>query len=241
MTADPFDRAIRDYHLGEQAAPLVNRDGEEMREHPIERFYFRDFSTASEAGEFVESWLDGPLLDMGAGVGRHALYFQEQFETVAIEVSEHLVRTMRERGVDDAREADMFALRKTFDCDRFRSALAYGTQMGLVGSMQGLRRFLSDLAFVTTVDAAAVLHGYDPELDATADLLGYRPDPTPGLAYRVNHFEYEGDVGPTLLFRLFSPDRLREAAVGTGWEVAEVRHVPEADPKQYLAALIKAR
>lgn len=237
MPADPFGRAIRDYYLDEQAEPLVVRDGEEWREHPIERFYFWEH----EEGDWKDSWLDGPLIDIGAGVGAHALTYQGQFETVAIEISEHLVETMRDRGVEDARRVDMFSLRDAFDRDRFQSALVFGTQVGLVGSMDGLREFLSDLAFVTRPDATAVLHCYDPELDATENLLGFRDDPTPGLAYRVMHFEYDGAVGETLLFRLFSPERLRAATVGTGWEVAEVRHVPPDDPTdQYEAALTKS-
>ncbi|EMA45511.1 hypothetical protein [Halococcus saccharolyticus] len=234
-TTDPFGRAIRDFHRGEQDEPLLDRDGEKIRNHPIEEFYFGTFDPESEAGAWCASWLDGPLLDMGAGAGRDVLYFQEQFETVAIEVSERLVETMCERGVRDARVGDMFALCETFDRDRFGSALAIGTQLGLAGSMQGLRRFLGDLAFVTTSDASAVLDGYDPNYEGE-DLLGYRPDPTPGLAHRVLHFEYEGEVGETLYFRLFSPDRVREAAVGTGWSVAEVR----ADTGYYRLALTKA-
>ena len=59
--------------------------------------------------------------------------------------------------------------------------------------------------------------------ERASELLGYRPDPTSGLAYRVLHYEYDGDVGEILLFRLVSPDRLREATAGTGWEVAEIR------------------
>lgn len=139
--SDPFGRAIRDHHRNEQDAPLVQRDGEETLEHPIERFYFDEFTSEGESEEWLDSWLDGPLLDVGAGAGRHTLYFQDQFETIAIEVNEHLVRTMRERGMEDARQADMFALRETFERDRFGSALAIGTQLGLVGSMQGFRRF----------------------------------------------------------------------------------------------------
>ena len=233
---DPFGRAIRDHHRGERDEPLVDRDGEERREHPIEAFYFDAFDPESERGAWRASWLDGPLLDIGAGAGRDALYFQERFETVAIEVSEHLVATMDERGVRDARHVDMFALREAFDRDRFRSALVIGTQAGLAGSIQGLRRFLGDLAFVTTPDASAVLDGYDPDREGE-DLLGYRSDPTPGLAHRVLHFEYDGDVGETLYFRLFSPDRVREAAVGTGWRVAEV----STDAGYYRLALTKGR
>lgn len=217
--ADPFGRAIRDHQQGTRTEPLYQRDGEASLEHPIEAFYF-DY----EAGDdpWLESRLASPVLDMGAGAGQHVLALQDRFEAVGIEVSEALVETMRRRGVEDARLADMFALRETFERDRFASALAHGTQLGLAGSMQGLREFLGDLAYVTTPNGTAVVDGYDPDHEDTRELLGYRSDPTPGLAYRVMWFEYEGERGGALLFRLFSPDRIREATAGTGWTVTNV-------------------
>jgi len=241
MAGDPFGRALRDHYHGDREAPLVQRDGPQSREHPVEQFYFRAFPGEGDDLQraWLASWLDGPLLDAGAGVGRHALYFQEQFETVAIEVSESLVETMTDRGVADAREADMFDLTAAFERDRFRSVLAYGTQVGLAGSMGGLRRFLGDLAFVTTPDATAVLDCYDPDAQGATEMLGYRADPTPGLASRVMAFEYEGDRGRPLLFRLFSPDRLREATLGTGWTVAETKRDLTDNDVHYLAALAK--
>jgi SAM-dependent methyltransferase len=221
---DPFGRAIRDVHRGELDEPLRRFDGDEAEDaHPIERFYFTPFNDEYEENARLVDHVGGPLLDLGCGVGRHALYFQKLYEVVGIEVSEHLVETARERGVEDARVGDMFALREEFDRDRFASTLSVGTQLGLAGSMRGISEFLGDLAYVTTPDATAVLDTYDPTDPACEELLGYREDPTPGLAYRVFHFEYAGDVGPTLLFRLASPDRFREAAVGTGWNVVETR------------------
>ena len=220
MPADPFGRAIHDHYFGNRDEPLIDRDGEETREHSIERWYFGDHSE----GEWRDSWMKGPLLDMGAGAGRDALYYQEQFETVAIEVSEHLVGLMRDRGVRDGRLANMFRLRSHFDRDRFRSAHSIGTQIGLTRSMAGVRQFLDDLAFVTTPDATAVLDNYAPEKESTKDVFAFRDDPMPGLAYRVYHEEYEEEVGQTLLFRLFSVDRLREATIGTPWEVTEVKY-----------------
>ncbi len=236
---DPYGRAIRDCYRNEYEEPLIQRDGAEAVEHPLESLYFTEITAGDEDVEWVESWLDGPLLDMGAGVGRHTLYYQDRFEVVAIEVSDFLVETMRDRGVNDARRADMFRLRETFERDRFGSAFAHGTQVGLAGSMQGLRRFLGDVAFVTRPDATAVIDCYDPTEDGTKDLLGYRADPTSGLAYRVMQFEYEGDTGKPLLFRLFSPDRIREATVGTGWNVAEIRHGSDENRHHYRAALSK--
>jgi len=234
-SSDPYGRAIRDHYLGERDAPLVDRDGAASREHPIEAFYFGNVTGDGETQQWVDSWLDGPLLDVGAGVGSEALYWQDRFETIAIDISDHLVETMRDRGVEEAVQADMFALRESFERDRFRSVHAKGTQIELAGSMQGLRRFLGDLDAITTPNATAVLDCHDPEHHGAGELLGYRSDPTPGLAHRVFHSEYEGDVGETLLFRLFSPDRLREATTGTGWEVTEIRR--SDDGYHYRVAL----
>jgi SAM-dependent methyltransferase len=234
---DAFGRAIRDHHRGDRTEPLLQQDGDETIEHPIEDYYFDAFPD-DEHGEWLDQRLDGPLLDVGGGAGRDVLHFQERFETVAIEISEALVATMRERGVEDARSGDMFALPDQFERDRFGSALVIGTQLCLAGSMDGLRRFLADLAHVTTPDATAVVHSYDPAADGVEDLVGYRADPTPGLAHRVMTFQYEGETSEILHFRLFGPDRLREAAVATPWTVADV--VRPNWEGSYRAALRKA-
>jgi len=97
--------------------------------------------------------------------------------------------------------------------------------------------FLDGLDHVTTPDATAVVDCYDPTYGDAPGMLGFRADSMPGLAYRVFHFEYGDTVGETLLFRLFSPDRLREAAAETGWSVAEIRRPHDA--YHYLAALRK--
>lgn len=238
MPSDPFGRAIRDRYREEATEPLVQRDGEERLEHPVEAFYLGDHDPDHPKWDWADRHLNGPLLELGAGAGREALYYQERFEVVAIEASEALVEVMTERGVRDARRADMFALRDAFGRDRFVSALAHGTQLGLVRSMAGLRRFLADLAHVTTPEATAVVDNYDPDAAGVEDLLGYRTDPSPGLAFRVMSFEYEDDHGPILLFRLFGPDRLREATVGTEWDVVDVNR-PNEDEIYYLAALAK--
>ncbi|PSQ49270.1 SAM-dependent methyltransferase [Halobacteriales archaeon SW_7_65_23] len=234
--ADPFGRALLDYHRGEKEAPLFQVDGDERLTHPVGSFYFESFDSLAGA-DWIASWLDGPLLDVGAGAGRDALSFQQRYETVALEISDPLVALLAERGVERVRHGDMFALRDLFDRDRFRSALIVGTQASLAASMHCLRAFLGDLAHVTAPDATAVLDTYDPGYGDAEEMLGFRPDPTPGLAFRVLHYEYEGDVGETLLFRLFGPDRLREATAGTGWTVAEIRR--PHDTYHYRAALRK--
>jgi hypothetical protein len=234
--ADAFGQALLDHDSGGREHPLRQCDGEAELIHPVGEFYFDAFADQPGA-QFVQSWLDGPLLDVGAGAGRDALAFQDRFEVVALEISEHLVTLMDERGVRDPRQGDMFALPEQFEPGRFHSALVLGTQMGLAKSMAGLTDFLNDLATITDGTATAVLDGYDPTYEGAREMLGFRADATPGLGFRVIRYEYGDLVGDTLLFRLFSPDRLREAAAATNWTVAEV-HRPH-DAYYYQAALSK--
>ncbi|WP_227356838.1 class I SAM-dependent methyltransferase [Haladaptatus salinisoli] len=221
--ADPFAQALYDFHFDELQGPVLYRRGDETREVSID-FYF-DEVTAEGSG--LESRLEGPLLDMGAGAGRFSLYFQDQFETVAIERDELLVEVLRDRGVTDARRVDMFSLLEAFETNRFESAIAVGTQVSLSRSMRGLRQFLRDLSYVTTPDATAVIDGYDPDHETTKGKLDYYDDPSTGLAYRLLQIEYDGVLGEPWLYRLFTPDRFREAATDAGWEVVEVTYEPE--------------
>lgn len=220
---DPFAQALHDYHFDELRGPLVYRRGDETEEVGVEHY----FDVVDGDGSGLVSDLDGPLLDMGAGAGRHSLYFQDQFETVAIEQNETLVEVLRDRGVNDARRVDMFDLPEAFEKDQFVSATAFGTQVSLCRSMQGLKEFLDDLAYVTTPDATAVFDGYDPEHEKTKAKLDYYTDPSNGLAYRLLQMEYDGTLGEPWLYRLFTPDRVREATDDTDWEVAEVGYGPE--------------
>lgn len=234
--SNPFASALQDYYRDEQRGPLLARSGETTREQALDH-YFDDYDP--DVDDWLPAHLDGPLLDVGAGAGRHALSFQEQFETVAIEQSEVLVELMRDRGVRDARVADMFALREAFDRDRFGSVLSQGTQTGLAGSMVGLRELLADFAHVTGPDGTAVIDGFDPTAERTRAKIDFRPDPTPGLAYRVFQPEYDGALGEPWLYRLFTPEKLREATVGTDWTVVDVRYGDGAWDHVYNVALAK--
>lgn len=220
---DVFGRALRDHYHDRRTEPLWRYDGPDRERHLERGFYLREV----DPDPWVAESLDGPLVDVGCGTGDHALWYQDRHEVVATDVSAELVALCRERGVADAREMDVFDLSGAFARDRFASALVNGTQLGLGGSVRGVSELLAELASVTGPDATAVVDEYDPSAETAPDLLGHRPDPTPGLAHRVFHFEYGGEVGPELHFRLLSPDRLHEAAVGTGWRVADVRYGEE--------------
>ncbi|WP_435360038.1 class I SAM-dependent methyltransferase [Haloarchaeobius sp. DFWS5] len=228
MIADPLGVAMRDYQRGGLRGDCRYVDGADTTDGHIEANYFRDTDEmADEQAELLLS-LDGPVLDVGCGSSQYALFYQRHDVPVtAFDVSPGAVETARERGVEDAQVADMFEM--PYPDDEFSSLLANGTQLSLGGSIAGIRSLLAEFARVTTSDATAIVDTYDPsELDDADEMLGYRPDPRGGVAHRAFHFEYERDqerlVGRTLHFLLVSPERLRDACVGTPWSVETVRY-----------------
>jgi SAM-dependent methyltransferase len=252
---DALGTAMLDFQRGGLRGAARHRDGATTWSAAVEENYFGDHADWAPAVRERYATLDGPVLDVGCGAGQHALFFQTHHETVAFDVSPNAVRAARERGVEDARVLDMFELNDAFDPDRFASALVNGTQLGLGGSLAGVAALLADLARVTHEGATALVDSYDPaRLDAGA-FGGYRPDPREGVCRRTFHVEYEraaggegngddGDptrerlVGPDLSFVLFSPERLRDACVGTPWCVASVARREEG--AYYSATLSKA-
>lgn len=224
--ADPLGRAMYDHQTDGPAGELVYRDGGVVEPHDVPDTYFTPPSAWDADWRRRLDALEGPVLDAGCGAGTYAIWLQARGrEVVGIDASPHAVETARARGLDDARVMDLFDL--AFEPDRFRSALVVGTQSGLAGSLPGVRAFLADLATVTAPDAVAVVDSYDPAGLDPDSFVGYRPDPRPGVARRAFHFEYtppagEREVGRSLAFVLFGPERLRDVLVGTPWSLAAV-------------------
>lgn len=224
--ADPLGRAMYDHLSDDRAGKLVYRDGADAEPHDVAGTYFTDPAEWSAARRQRLASLEGPVLDVGCGAGKYASWLAASGQgVVAVDSSPLAIATARRRGLQNALVMDMFAL--GFDRDRFRAALVVGTQSGLAGSLPGVGAFLTDLARVTTPDATAIVDSYDPGSVDPDSLIGYRPDPRPGVARRAFHFEYDRpdgqrEVGPTLAFVLFGPERLRDLLVGTPWELTAV-------------------
>jgi SAM-dependent methyltransferase len=224
--ADPLGRAMHDHYTPGRAGELTYRDGSETERHDVAGTYFTDPTDWSPAWRRRLDSLDGPVLDVGCGTGKYAQWLAGSGrQVVGIDTSPKAIETARGRGLQAAFVMDMFAL--GFDRNRFRSALVVGTQSGLAGTLPGVRAFLTDLARVTTSDATAIVDSYDPAGLDPESFIGYRPDPRAGLARRAFHFEYDRpdggrEVGPTLSFVLFGPDRLRDVLVGTAWDLLAV-------------------
>ncbi|HSC69799.1 MAG TPA: methyltransferase domain-containing protein, partial [Candidatus Methylomirabilis sp.] len=155
----PHGAALLDYFKGETSAKVVvHGDDGETETVPIQVFFRgpADFSALEEAA------LDccrGRVLDAGAGSGCHSLVLQEQGLSVcAIDIAPEAVEVMRNRGVRDARGADIFA----FEAEPFDTILLMMNGIGVVGDLAGLDRFLACVGRLLRPDGQILLDSYDP-------------------------------------------------------------------------------
>ncbi len=178
-----------------------------------------------------DRFLRGPVIDVGCGAGRDALRLQEEYDTLAVDVSTHAVQAARDRGVRNAAVMDMFDL--AVPSGTFGSVTAFGTQIGIAGSLPGITGVLAEFGRVAGPRGRAAVDAFDPA--GSADLFGFRPDVRAGLARRAFHLEYGDLTGRTLEFLLLSPDRFREVATAAGWTVRDV--LREEGSPHYVALL----
>jgi SAM-dependent methyltransferase len=228
-----LDHARGDYETGD----CVYRDGDHVRDATVGAFYFTPPSDWSEQERADLRRLDGPVLDLGCGAGRHALALQESgVDVLAVDASPNAVQAASERGVVHAVQMDMFDL--TLPADAYGGVVCIGTQATAAGSLDRLAAFCRDLDRVATDDARVLLDSYDPTACDCADLLGYRADPREGLARRSFRFVCDGVFGDPIEMLLFSPDRLRAALVDTDLAVTDVAR--DDDGPYYRAVLASA-
>src|SRR4029453_7026496 len=108
---DAFGAALADHAAGVTAGPeliLEVDDGHRTPALPPAWFFLPDSSWSPEEREVLgHAPPAGPVLDLGAGAGRHALWFQSRgHEVTAVDASPGAVEGCRARGVADARLGD---------------------------------------------------------------------------------------------------------------------------------------
>ncbi len=155
----PHGAALRDFLAGREDAEVVVRDEEGEEERTPARVFFRGPEEFSALEEAALDLCRGRILDVGAGAGCHALVLQARgLVVVAIDVAPEAVLVMRRRGVRDARCVDVFR----WTGERFDTLLILMNGIGLVGSLDGLDRFLRDAPRLLNEGGQILLDSYDP-------------------------------------------------------------------------------
>lgn len=138
---DPMGAAIADYFRHGQAQPIrVFSSQFEEDEMPVSEL-FRTYKQMRPLEQTALRLAYGRILDVGAGSGCHSLALQDMGKDVcAIDISPLSVETMRQRGVRDARTANLF--RPDF-AGPFDTLLMLMNGSGIVGRIENLPAFFA--------------------------------------------------------------------------------------------------
>ncbi|WP_159637485.1 class I SAM-dependent methyltransferase [Sphingobacterium composti Ten et al. 2007 non Yoo et al. 2007] len=140
MHRDVYGEALAEYFEKEELTVplLLHSTYGDIEEMPVEVF-FRDAEDFPELEFIALSLCDGKVLDVGAGVGAHALYLQEKnFDVVALEISKTACNIMQQRGVQKIVQQNFFALAN----QEFDTLLFLMNGIGLAGTIDGFRKLL---------------------------------------------------------------------------------------------------
>ena len=230
---DPMGHAIADYHATGKAARLrVLSPAFDEDEIPVKTL-FRTFDGMPRIEQEALRLASGTILDVGAGAGCHSLVQQEMGKRVtAIDISPLAVATMRQRGVEDVREQDFFALDGQYD-----TIFMLMNGIGIVGTISRLPAFFMQVDSLLApggqllCDSSDICYVYEDE-DGFIDLTGvegYYGE----LTYQMR---YKGIKGESFPWLFIDAETLREQAAQHGFDCEVIARGEHYD---YLARLTR--
>ena len=229
MERDVYGEALYDFHcLHKLNEPLLLHSSYgDIEEMPVEVF-FRDQEEFPELEHIALALCDGHVLDVGAGVGSHALFLQNKgFQVDAIEHSHTACTIMRNRGVKNIIHQDFFTLKNK----KYDTLLFLMNGIGLAGSVAGFRALL---AHARTLLSPVGQLLFDSS-DITYLYEEFRiPKPDYYLGEINFQYEYKGILGTPFNWLYIDQQALIKIATEESWVV---QILFEDDTDQYLVRM----
>jgi SAM-dependent methyltransferase len=238
---EPFGKALFAYLGGDSGAELVVRrdDGAEVR-LPV-RLFFRDEPEFTELERTAIEFCKGRVLDIGAATGSQSVALQRRGHSVtAMDISPEAVAIARRRGVTDSVCADIFS----FEGGPFDTLLMLGHGIGMVETIEGLKRFLARAASLLGSGGQLLLDSLDVRVTQDARNLAYHEINRNAGRYIGEirmQFEFRGGKGPFCGWLQVDADTLHEHAEAAGWRCEVVYQGENGDYLARLARLQAAR
>lgn len=224
---DVFGEALKDQFTKPPAETLwVHNSYDEPEEMPVD-VYFRGENEMPELELKALELCKGKVLDVGAGVGSHALILQKRgFNVTGMDISAPAVTIMKQRGLKQAIEGNIL----TYKDDTYDTLLFMMNGIGLTGSIAGLKAFFQHVKDLLNPGGQLVFDSSD-----LSYLYQEIPFPVSGYYGEVSfRYEYKSIKGNWFKWIYVDQKTLKDIARQSGWD-AEI--VFEDDHDQYLARL----
>ncbi len=235
---DSFGRSMRDALEGKDADYIIERDDGFIR-HTTARNLIKPFEEWVEAESEAILNIEGPVLDVGCGVGRVGDYVKSKgLEYYGVDLSPLVVELCHKKGHENVyiMSADEIEL----DRSDIKTVILYGNNFGLMGTPEGVVRMLKGFHRVTTDDAIVLAGSIDPlETDDEMHLAYHAKNRAEGkpIGQVKLRNRYLGEVDDWWNLLLCEKELMSKLAEDAGWYLEKTY----GGPVYYVGVLKKRK
>jgi SAM-dependent methyltransferase len=224
---DVQGQAIMDYWKSKKSRNLKVHNSYGMPEKMAVEAFFKPYDELSEVDKYALDICKGHILDVGAGAGKHALALQDLDKKVtAIEISPLSAEVMRQRGVIEVVEQDIF----NYSGSKFDTILILMNGIGVAGSLEKLEILMKHIKSLLYPDGQWIFDSSD-----ISYLYHSRERPQKPYFGEIHYrFEYKKLKGRWFQWLYIDQDTLKRCAKKAGWNLQVIY---ENDQDEYLARL----
>jgi len=237
---DALGHALYDYLMHKGGVEIIERDDGYFDVSGGPAAYFTEYEGWADREKHAMQYVNGRVLDIGCGAGRHALYLQNKgVEVVGIDISPLAMKVCKLRGVKDVRVMSITQVNEGLG--KFDTILMMGNNFGLFGSYKRARWLLQKFRKITNEAAIIIAEIRDPYKTDVPEHLEYhelnrkRGRMAGQVRIRIRYKRY---VTPWFDYLFVSKDELLQILEGTGWRL---KHIIDPDNPVYIAVIQKEK
>ncbi|MFA4937513.1 MAG: class I SAM-dependent methyltransferase [Patescibacteria group bacterium] len=135
--------------------------------------YFSEFKDWLTHEKKAIKHAKGSVLDIGCGVGKHAIYLQnKKFDVTAIDVSPLAIKVCKKRGLKKSQVLSVVGVGNLKT--KFDTVLLLGNNWGVLQNFKKAQKVLKDLHKITSANAIIIAESSDPTKQLDAEQVAYQ-------------------------------------------------------------------
>ena len=220
---DAFGHMMYDHFIGKDSYEIIERDDGFFSISSGSKLYFSPFEEWPQIDQDAMNFVQGRVLDIGCGAGRHALYLQEQgFDVTGIDNSPLAIKVCKARGLRNAQLLQITRISSRLGV--FDTILMLGNNFALMGNPGRARWLLRKFHKITSKNGRILAQTRDPcQTDLPEHLEYHQRNRKMGklageARMRVRYKKY---ATPWIDFLLVSKEEMATILEGTGWQILD--------------------
>ena len=240
---DAYGQELWAYFKGNPVGEIIEREDGYFSSSEIgPKGYFATYNDWPEHQKKAIKFVNGKrILDLGCGVGRHALYLQKKgLDVTGADNSPLVLKICKLRGMKKLKlmAAEEISRLKT---NSFDTVIMLGNNFGLFESFKKARKMLRTLYRITSPSGRIIADSIDPhQTDNPVHLEYQKENRKKGrmAGEMLIRIRFEKHIGQWIRYLFVSKKEMNDILKGTGWKVSKFIEGKDA---RYAAIIEKVK